>query len=199
MVTGKEKRQQIKLTRSGGKSCYGRGEDTHKLHDIAESTYANLPAPSISELIMQYNGDKYVVAYELARQELGSKGTEQEYKRAYARMLNDINRYLRKVRSPSKAMQTRFKKLYTPESKKNLRVKIRGCVHVSNEYYYKDSTWNNPVIIPASEVKAFLQASIENNETGYRILNGFYMGLIHGLLNDTFIWLDNVEIDMSFT
>jgi len=188
MVSNKAKRQQIKLGRTGAKSCYGRTSDTHKLRDVSLDTYAKLPAPSISDLIMYYNGDKFTTVRAL----IGENGTRQQY----VNMLNNVNRYLRKARSPNKAMQTRFKELYLPDSTKNLQVRIRGCVQVSNEYYYKDSTWHKPIIIPASEVKAFLQASIENNAVGYQVLNGIYMR--SGLVDDTFNWLDNVEIDMSF-
>lgn len=186
-MSTKEERQKIKLGRTGSQGCYGKSADTEKLIEAVKRIETDLPPPSINDLIMRFNGDKF----ELARK-LSEGGTKKDYDN----QLRNINRYLKKQRSPSTKTKQRFKELYLPPPRHNLKVKIKGCVNVSSEYYYKDNTWNKPIIVPSYDVIAFINLTKDNIEDGYKYLNGKYMQ--SGLSDDTIIWLNNVEIDMSF-
>ena len=200
MVDSKEKRRQVKMarsnTRTGSQSCHNLGSDTIKLSEASKKMYARLKPPTIQELVQFFNGDKYKLAFELTKAKLGSIPDTDIYKKTYQNNLHDINRYMRKERTPSSEMKELFKKIFIPESEKPLTVKIRGCVQFSQTYYYKATTWDNPIIIPANLVNNFLKLASENNEAGYMYLNGIYMK--SGTHSDDFTWLSNVQIDMSF-
>lgn len=197
MVDNKEKRQKIKASRrSGSTSCKSRSSDTKNLSEAATKAYNNLPAPSINDMVQYYEGDKYRLAYELTRQELGRSGTVEEYQRKYKSNLHNVNRYIKKERTPSNEVKEQFKSMYLPQSRKSLKVHIRGCVRVSNEYYYKDSTWKKPIVISAKNANSFIKLAQNDIEAGYRYLNGIYMK--SGNSDSTFDWLDNTEIVMRF-
>ena len=197
MPSTRQSRQRNRQGRLGANPCSSRSADTHKLREAVD----DIQPPSISDLIQNFDGDKYRTAYELTRDELGSTADVEEYKRAYKNMLGDINRYLKHQRTPDRRMKERFKRLYSYN--KSLKVHIRGCVQVSNEYYYKDSTWNNPIQIRASDVSDFIQRTQDNIEDGYSMLNDAYMNnyqfnrskFTHDI---DIIWLDNVQIQMRF-
>src|SRR5437868_10310671 len=105
MVSTKEGRQKIRLGRQGESSCQGKSSDTSKLQQAANGFISNIEAPSTSELIQYYEGDKYKTAYELTRDELGREGTVEQYQKMYKTTLHDINRYLKKERTPSTSMK----------------------------------------------------------------------------------------------
>ena len=192
----KETRQKIKLGRLGASSCQNRSLDRTRLSEAANKFKPSLPLPTVQDMIQFFNGDKYKLAYELTRNELGSEATPATYKHTYDNNLSNINRYLKKTRTPSTSIKEQFKHIYQPQSNKGINVRLRGCVQVSNDYYYKDSTWKTPIRVPAREVVSFINLASENNASGYRYLNGKYMK--SGLSDGTFNWLDNVEIDISY-
>jgi hypothetical protein len=183
----------------GASQCSGKSADTTRLAQVAKETESSLLPPSITELIQHFDGDKYRTAYELTREDLGSTGNIEEYQRQYKNYLGDINRYLKRTRTPNARMKERFKRLYTPNPSKSLKVRLRGCVRVSDDYYYKDTTWNNPIEIPANEVKEFLQLAQDNVQAGYGVLLNHWRGNQRSAgFRDTFQWLDNVQIQMGF-
>ena len=147
-------------------------------------------------MVQYYEGDKYRLAYELTRHELGRSGTVEEYQRKYKSNLHNVNRYLKKERTPSNEVKEQFKSMYLPQSRRSLKVHIRGCVRVSNEYYYKDSTWKKPIVISAKNANSFIKLAQDDIEAGYRYLNGIYMK--SGIRDETFDWLDNTEVVMRF-
>lgn len=183
--------------RIGFENCNNRTPDIKVLKDKANSFLPNLSIVNINDVIMNFNGDKFKAAFELTKQQLGSQGTVQEYKKAYTRNLNNLNRYLSGERRPSKEVRERFKKLVPVTNIKDLKVSIRGCVKVSSHYYYKGNKWTNPIIIPFNKVEQFINLASKDIVQGYGMLNASYMRS-NNQFDYRITWLDNVEIDFSF-
>lgn len=181
-----KKRKPLRVRKSNN-MCANRLADTTKLSETAKQFALQLPAPTTSELIINaFNGDKQEAARQLS-QVTGIK---------YKSMLDTLTRYLANRATPSKKRKELFKQFYIPDAKSNLKIQIRGCVLVSSEYYYKESTWHNPIMIARNDVIAFLELAQESNSLGYEFLNGMYMRT--GIRDSMITWLDNVEIRMSF-
>ena len=178
----KPTRNRNRTTSTGFKECQQRKPDTSNLSTAAKNVV--FPTPTITEIIEEYGGDKkaFIQAYALAT------GTRVDTAR------RNVDRWL-KGRQFSKATLLKIAQLNIP-NRHDLKVYLQGCVNISQDYYYKKSRWNNPIVIPASMVQEFIETSRNDSQEGYAMLNGYLFNT--GTHDETITWLDNTQVRMDF-
>src|SRR6266568_3035497 len=92
-----EKKTKVTLKDVLGNDCEKLSPDTHKLQDALKNIY-----PTLTDVLEQFMGDKYKLALGLTEQKLGAQASVEQYKKTYKLQLDNINRYLKGTRTPSK-------------------------------------------------------------------------------------------------
>ena len=169
-----------RFKRLGYQNCQQLPFDTTKMKEAANTALNKMDTPTISQLLMAFNGEKAALLHALTENDTSPH--------AYRNMQNNINRYLKGTRTPSSAVKERFKKLFAVPANRSLAIQIQGCGQISQDVGYRKT--EKPVVIPGDEVNDFLAIAIDDNDSGYEIFSSYY--------GVSIAWKSNVQIKMTW-